>query len=367
MALDCMPLLKPAYHFSTNADSVFGSLLGGLCSGECVEVAGEAGCGKSFLAATLCIQAALGVGTSPGVARPNIYYIKLEDASVVSLTPIVKALQERDLLGGLSANDILDRIRVIRRVNVLTAQSAGRREVAELQITSPELLLTLIQQLVDHGPDAMGAAPAVQSAVQEDAAAGTTASAMYAASGAPTLYVFDTLAAVLRAGDMDKDDKGQREPESSMYAGQLSFRIGSALQKLAVTRNAVVVVVNQAADSMTEDGLLSGQLALPGSCCPRLLSAVSEGKWVRPALGSAWEYGIKTKVLLVNPRGQKASDSYATSAAASASTSHSEGALPGSARLAYVLSSNRVSPKAVVYTVGPLGVRTVGAARDIIK
>lgn len=366
MSLDTLPLLQPAYKLSTRADSVFGSLLGGLQCGECVEIAGEAGCGKSFLAATLCIEVASALASSQSSAFSGIYYIKLEDASAQSLPLIAKTNQEQGTFPpGLSADEVLSRIRVVDTVKV-AALVGGAMETTVSRITSPELLFLLIQQLLGQGTSNVGQAEQVSAgnaAVADRSSAPTRAEA-------PALYVFDTLATVLRAGDIDPAARASRDSEQVAYS-QTILRLGALLQRLALSKKAVVLVVNQAADTMTEDGVLSGQLPLPGSCCPRLFSAVSDGRWVHPAMGSVWEYCIKTKILLVNPRGQKATESYAASVASSAdatgATTSSSSSLPGTARLAFVLSSNRVPPRVVVYSIGPLGARAVGEARDILK
>lgn len=120
--------------------------------------------------------------------------------------------------------------------------------------------------------------------------------------------VVDSIASPLRA-----DLGGAADAPERVRA---LLAVASALLALNADAGVGVVVCNQVADVVEErDGGVAGALGAAAAAGVRVLArrsaALSSGRWVRPALGPAWDAAVTHRLLLTRP----VSDSTAAAAA----------------------------------------------------
>jgi len=151
-----------------------------------------------------------------------------------------------------------------------------------------------------------------------------------------TLIVVDSMAAPLRS-----ERVGQGEaPERS----RLLFSITAQLLRLNAESNCGVLVTNQVVDMIGIDrgaigAALSGAVSQGIRCVPRFLTALSAGRWVRPALGLSWDSCASHRILMVK---------------------ESRLGVGGASRSLYLLSSPAFPPTSLSYDITECGIVSSG-------
>jgi hypothetical protein len=231
------------------------ALLGGVRAGEVLEVCGEAGSGKSTLACGWAVRSVLATqAQEAGCAM----YINAEGG-----LPDFSAIAE----GVLAEVGVGDAVQRAREARDATSAITVYRHSADTPLDTFLSLCELLEHLAEAPiPDLR-------------------------------LVVLDSVAAIARA----EFEVGTRV-ETVDRSRQL-FRCAALLKKVAHVQRCVVVVLNQAADVMAEAPPVSLGVSASGSvaCLPRYLAAVSLGKWIRPALGFAWESCMLWRLMLTRP------------------------------------------------------------------
>jgi RecA/RadA recombinase len=244
-------------------DALFGGR--GLPLRGLVELAGEAGSGKTALAMQIAVRAA----AAPG--RGVTLVINTEGPF-----PAARLLEIARAAGGGGGDALAERVRI-----------------ADV-------------------PDA----PALEAFV--------AALPHFAASAGVGLVVVDSVAAPLRA---DLGGAGDA-PERARFL----FALAAALLKLNADAGVALLVTNQVTDVFDEGGggALAAAAAAGARALPRRAAVLSGGRWVRPALGPAWDACVTHRVLLAQ-----------TGAAG--------------ARAAYLLASPLLPPRAVAFRIAAGG------------
>jgi len=269
-------------------DALFGGR--GLPLRGLVEIAGEAGSGKTALAMVVALRAAAARGG---------------DALILNTEGPFPAARLLELAAGVAA-----------------AEGGGAARAAELAAR------VRIADVAD--------APALEAALEALAAR----CARGGGGAPPAAVVVDSIAAPLRAEMGGAADAPER--------ARFLLAAAAALLRINAEAGAAAVAVNQVADVVAEDGggggggaALAAAAAAGARCVPRRAAVWSGGRWVRPALGPAWDAATTHRIVLA--RG------------------------PGGARAAALVRSPDAPPAIVAFEITGGAVAGVGAPERVVE
>lgn len=172
------------------------------------------------------------------------------------------------------------------------------------------------------------------------------------------LVVVDSVAGALR-GDLGGGDAPERSQRLFSLAAAL-LRLNADTGCGCLVTNQVADVVEAAGGGSSSSGTsqsaaLAACAAQGLRCVPRLLCAYSGGRWIRPCLGLAWDAACTHRALMVAPReGEQA----AAAAAAGGGGGGRGGG--GGGRTIYLLSSPALPACALAYRITTEGLRSTG-------